>query len=210
MLLSGLAALFFGFFIPQNNAMKYLLLIMAVCSCLQPAAQDIAAFGKAGTNTVLLYHLPEGNQTALENTKAVRRTKTTLGGFGGSSFSYILEGEKSPVRLRADSAIFVTDKGKGLLATDPSITITLYKLEAGNDKRIAVLNKYKPSYVGGGSKNTNTKIPMGTKDLKEGLQQLLPEKKLEPGEYAFITITIAGNNYDGKNTKYIVFAFGID
>jgi hypothetical protein len=75
---------------------------------------------------------------------------------------------------------------------------------------VAVLNKYKPSYVGGGGKNTDTKIPTGTKELKEGLQQLLPENRLAPGEYAFVTMTMQGNNYDGKNTKYIVFAFGID
>jgi hypothetical protein len=190
--------------------MKYFLVIMALVSFVKIQAQEIAAFGKPGNSAIMLYHPATGQQTDLENTTAIKKTKTKLGGFGGSEFIYVMEGEKSPVRMQADSSIFVMEKGKGQFAMDPAIAITLYRLEAGKDKRVAVLNKYTPSYAGGGGKNANTKISISAKEWKEGLQQLLPENRLEPGEYAFVTMMMQGNNYEGKHTKYIVFAFGID
>ena len=172
-------------------------------------AQDVASYGKAPSTEVKLYNISTNQQSNLETSGAIRKQKKKLGGFGGVSFSYEIEGEKSTTRLNADSAIFVIQQGTGAMSMDISMTITLYKLEIKGGKRVAVQADYKSSLTGSG-KTTDTKITTSTKQLKEGLTQILPQKKLEKGEYAFVSSMMEGNNYDGKNTKYIVYAFGID
>jgi hypothetical protein len=159
--------------------MKHLMICFFIVLSIAVKAQDVASYGKAPSSMVKLYHPKTEKQTDLENTGAMRKQKKKLGGFGGVSFSYEMEGEKSPLRLNADSAIFVTEQGTGMLSMDMSMTLQLFKLEIKNGKRVAVQGDYKPSLLGSG-KTTDTKI------------------------------TTEGNNYDGKNTKYIVYAFGID
>ena len=146
------------------------------------------------------------HSTELNN---IRKQKKKLGGFGGVSFSYEIEGEQSTVRLNADSAVFVLQQGTGSLAIDISMTLRLFKLEIKKGKRVAVEGEYKPSVLGTG-KTTDTKITTSSKSLKEGLTQIVPEKKLVKGEYAFVSSIMQGNNYDGKNTRYVVYAFAID
>lgn len=189
--------------------MKNVLLLICVFFSLFVKGQDIASYGKAPSSVVKLYHPKTEQQTDLENTNATRKQKKKLGGFGGVSFSYEIEGEQSTVRLNADSAIFVLQLGTGSLAIDISMTLRLFKLEVKNGKRIAVEGDYKSSVLGTG-KTTDTKITTSTKQLKEGPSQIVPEKKLEKGEYAFVSSMMEGNNYDGRNTKYVVYAFAID
>ena len=191
------------------TAKKNLMVLAFVLFSASIQAQDIASYGKAPSSEVKLYHPSTDTQTDVETTGATRKQKEKLGGFGGVSFSYEIEGEKSPVRLNADSAIFVIQQGTGMLAMDMSMTLRLFKLEVKNGKRVAVEGDYKPSVLGSG-KTTDTKITTSSKQLKEGVTQIVPQKKLEPGEYAFVSSMMEGNNYDGKNTKYIVYAFGID
>jgi hypothetical protein len=189
--------------------MKKLTLLMCMFFSITIKAQDIASYGKAPSTAVKLYHPSTEKQTDLEKTGAVRKQKKKLGGFGGVSFTYEMEGEKSPVRLNADSAIFVIEQGSGMLSMDMSMILQLFRLEVKNGRRVAVQGDYKPSLLGTG-KTTDTKITTSSKQLKEGLTQLMPTKKLEKGEYAFVSGMMQGNNYDGKNTKYIVYAFGVD
>jgi hypothetical protein len=189
--------------------MKNIILLICIFFSVSMKAQDIASYGKAPSSEVKLYHPSTEKQTDLEKKGAVRKQKKKLGGFGGVSFTYEMEGEKSPIRLNADSAIFIIEQGNGMLSMDMSMTLQLFKLKIKNGNRVAVQGDYKPSLLGTG-KTTDTKITTTSKQLKEGLTQLMPTKKLEKGEYAFVSSTMEGNNYDGKNTKYIVYAFGID
>jgi hypothetical protein len=189
--------------------MKKIMVLAFVLFSEKIQAQDIASYGKAPSSEIKLYHPATEKQTDLEATGATRKQKKKLGGFRGVSFTYEIEGEKSTVQLNADSAIFVMHQGTGSLAVDVSMTLRLFKLEIKNGKRIAVEGDYKPSVLGSG-KTTDTKISTSSKPLKEGLTQIIPEKKLEKGEYAFVSSMMQGNNYDGKNTKYVVYAFSID
>ncbi len=189
--------------------MKKLLVLIGLFFSLHIKAQDIASYGKAPSSEVKLYHPSTEKQSDLESTGAIRKQKKKLGGFGGISFTYEMEGEKSPVRLSADSAFFVIQQGTGMLAMDMGMTIMLYRLEIKNGKRVAVQGDYKPSLAGTG-KTTDTKITTSSKQLKEGITQIVPENKLEKGEYAFVSSMMQGNNYDGKNTNYIVYAFAIE
>ena len=189
----------------MKNAMVFIFILFSVAI----KAQDISGYGKVGSSEVKLYHPSTEKQSDLETTGAVRKQKKKLGGFGGVSFSYEMEGEKSTVQVNADSAIFVLQQGTGMVGMDISMTLRLFKLEIKNGKRVAVEGEYKSSVLGSG-KTTDTKIVTRSKQLKEGLTQIVPEKKLEKGEYAFVSSMMEGNNYDGRNTKYIVYAFGIE
>ncbi len=189
--------------------MKKLALLTCMFFSVTIKAQDIGSYGKAPSTVVKLYHAATEKQTDIETIGAIRKQKKKFGGFGGISFTYEMEGEKSPVRLNADSAIFVIEQGSGMLSMDMSMTLQLFRLEIKNGNRVAVQGDYKPSLLGTG-KTTDTKITTSSKQLKAGLTQLMPTKKLEKGEYAFVSGMMEGNNYDGKNTKYIVYAFGID
>jgi hypothetical protein len=188
---------------------KIIFSAIAFFSIAAAGAQDMSSYGKAPSTEVRLYHPDTDKQSDLETTGAVRKQKKKLGGFGGITFSYELKGEKSSVRLKADSAIFVIQQGSGSLGMDISMTLLLYKLEIKDGTRIAVQGDYKSSVLGSG-KTTDTKIITSAKQIKAGLTQLVPEKKLEKGEYAFVSPMMEGNQYDGKNTKYVVYAFGID
>ncbi|MFM9910743.1 MAG: hypothetical protein ACKVOW_15440 [Chitinophagaceae bacterium] len=189
--------------------MKKIMLLYSILFSVATQAQDMSTYGKAPSSEVKLYHPTTEKQTDLETTGAIRKQKKKLGGFGGVSFTYEMNGEKSFIRMNADSAIFVIQQGTGMLAMDMSMTILLYKLEIKDGKRVAVQGDYKPSVLGTG-KTTDTKISTASKQLKDGITQIVPEKKLEKGEYAFVSSIMEGNNYDGKNTKYIVYAFAID
>jgi len=189
--------------------MKKLIIVAFIFFSAALKAQDISGYGNAPASDVKLYHPATEKQSDLEVTNAIRKQKKKLGGFGGVSFSYEIDGEKSTVRLNADSAIFVLQQGTGSLAIDISMTLRLFKLEVKNGKRIAVEGDYKPSVLGTG-KTTDTKIITNSKQLKEGITQIVPQKKLEKGEYAFISSMMEDNNYDGRNTKYSVYAFAID
>jgi hypothetical protein len=189
--------------------MKKAMALICIFFSVAIKAQDIAGYGNPPSTEVKLYHPASEIQSDLEATGATRKQKKKLGGFGGVSFSYEIEGEQSTLRLNADSAIFVLRQGTGTLAIDMSMTLRLFKLEIKNGKRIAVEGDYKSSVLGTG-KTTDTKISTSSKPLKEGLTQIIPEQKLAKGEYAFVSSMMEGNNYDGKNTKYIVYAFGIE
>jgi hypothetical protein len=177
---------------------------------IEICAQDMGSYGKAPSMEVKLYNPALQIQSKLETTGALKLQKKKLGGFGGISFTYELKGESSHIKIKADSAIFVLEQGTGMMAImDISNSLPLYKLEVRGGIRVAVEGDYKSSVIGGG-KTTDTKITTSTKHLKEGLTQILPERILEKGEYAFITGLIEGNKYDGKNTKYIVYAFAVE
>jgi hypothetical protein len=186
--------------------MKNLIVLIGIFFSVTIKAQDIASYGKATSNEVKLYHPKNGQQTDLEKTGAVKKQKKKLGGFAGMSFTYEMEGEKSPMRINADSAIFVIEQGTGMFSMDISMAILLYKLEIKDGKRVAVQGNYKPSLFGVG-KTTDTKITTSSKQLKEGLKQIIPEKKLQKGEYAFLGGMVGA---DGDATKCTVYAFGID
>ncbi len=189
--------------------MKNVMLLICIFFSFSLKAQDIASFGKAPSTVVKLYNPLTGKQSNLETIGATRKQKKKLGGFGGVSFLYQIEREHSPIILNADSAIFVIQQGSGMMSMDMSMTITLYKLEIRNGDRLAIVGDYKPSLLGN-SKTTDTKIITSSKQLKEGLTQIMPQKRLEKGEYAFISSMMEGNNYEGKDTKYLVYAFAIE
>ena len=91
---------------------------------------------------------------------------------------------------------------------DPSNTITLYKVESASGKRKVLLQK-NPGAMPFGSKKQKTgdKYTFSIKKIRDGYWELVIDKTLPKGEYAFTMMGMGMQNMDGSIT---LFAFGID
>jgi hypothetical protein len=214
--------------------MKNMTFLICIFFSVAINAQDISGIGNAPSTEVKIYHPSTDALIKLEKIVAVRKEKLNRGVMGvGASMrnTYEIEGEKSSLRLNADSAIFVIEQGTGMfamdtgtIAFDASQFIMLYKLNVIDGKRVAIEADYKAgagalnplslvsNKASSGGKVTDTRVTTTGRQLKKGLTQIIPKNRLEKGEYAFLG---GGSAEDGdvtstKNMKVFVFTFGID
>ena len=89
---------------------------------------------------------------------------------------------------------------------DPASTIVLYKLETANSKRKLLLQK-NPGMSPFGSKKQKSgdKYTFSVKKVRQGYWELVIDKTLPRGEYAFTLMSMG--NMDGSVT---MFAFAVD
>ena len=169
----------------------------------------------------------------LEKASAKMESKSKMGGFGGSESGYTWDGSASTVRLIGGNNIsFVISSGasghsekndsmmrangmdpstmpQGMGSmSDPSTTITLYKVESAKGKRKILMMKA-PSAMPFGSKKmqSSDKLTFSVKKVKEGYWELVIDKPLSKGEYAFTSMGMGMGSMDGGIT---LFAFGVD
>ena len=171
--------------------------------------------------------------TRLEKGSSKMDTKMKMGGLGGAETGYEMEGEKSTVRLssgtnlsfvfstgasaRSSSSTAMRDsmmRANGMdpsmmeSSTDPSNTITLYKAESTKGKRKILMQK-SPGASPFGSKKmqSSDKFTFSVKKIREGYWELVIDKPLSKGEYAFSMMNMGGGNMDGST---LLYAFAID
>ncbi len=159
--------------------------------------------------------------------------KTKGAGFGGYENGYVLEGERSPVRLRNGQGLsFVYSSGSTASAVskaqtdsmmrangidpsmmagvgtmdDPARAITLYKTEAGKGKRKILLQKAGGAFSAK-KLQSSPKYTFSVKPVRNGYWELIIDKPLPKGEYAFSMMNAGMNNMDGST---LVYSFGID
>jgi hypothetical protein len=91
---------------------------------------------------------------------------------------------------------------------DPASTIVLYKLETGNSNRKVLLQK-NPGMSPFGSKKqkSSDKYTFSVKKVRAGYWELVIDKTLPKGEYAFTMMGKGMSTMDGSTT---MFAFGVD
>ncbi|HEX2629971.1 MAG TPA: hypothetical protein VHM26_13190 [Chitinophagaceae bacterium] len=172
----------------------------------------------------------------LEKGSSKMESKTKLGGMAGAENGYSIDGEESTTRLnegKSLSFIFSTGasnktprsasydsmmrangvdpsmvEGMDGAMSDPSKTITLYKLETGKGKRKALLMKTGGALPFGSRKpKSSDKYSFSVRKIRDGYWELLIDKSLPKGEYAFSVNSFGMNNMDGSVT---LFAFGVD
>lgn len=172
----------------------------------------------------------------LEKGSSKMESKTKMGGFGGYENGYILDGEKSTVRLQKQPGFsFVFSNSSSVKASspqrdsmmiangmdpsmtqgmgdmmgsmnDPASTITLYKAEPAKGKRKILMQKAGGTF--GGKKNQSSdKYTFSVKKIREGYWELVIDKPLPRGEYAFSMMGMGMGNMDGSTT---LFAFAVD
>jgi hypothetical protein len=185
-------------------------------------SNEVYFLKKDSVNTVL----------RLEKGSSKMDTKAKLGGMGGAETAYTLGGERSPVRLHGGhnlSFVFSTGASVGssssakrdsmLLAngmdpssmgnmTDPANTIILYKGEPGKGNRKILMMK-SPGMSPFASKKMKSadKYTFSVKKIREGYWELVIDKPLGKGEYAFSMVSMGMGNMDGST---LLFAFAID
>ena len=171
----------------------------------------------------------------LEKGSSKMESKAKMGGFGGSESAYPIEGEKSTIRLspvnklsfvfsngasaktsnpQADSMMAASGMDPSMMQdmmsgmNDPASTITLYKVEIEKGKRKILLQK-NPGAMPFGSKKqkSSDKYTFSVKKIRNGYWELVIDKTLPRGEYAFILSGMGMSNMDGSIT---IFAFAVD
>jgi hypothetical protein len=183
------------------------------------------------TREVYFYNKEAQSVLRLEKGTSKMDTKTKAGGMGGAENSYSIEGSKSPVRLTNGnnlSFVFSTGSSGGSSAAsdsvmrangmdpsmlsasgmggDPSSMITLYEAQPSGSVRKVILMKM-PGMFGGKKLKSSDKQSFSVRKVREGYWELVIDKPLKKGEYAF---TIAGAGMGSMDGSTNLFAFGID
>lgn len=189
------------------------------------------------TNEVYYLKKDSGTVTRLEKNSSKRESKTKMGGLGGMESGYLIEGEKSPIRLAAGKDLsFVFSTGASATTTtpdpqrdsmlrangvdpammegmgqmnDPANTISLYKTEKDKEGRKIIMQK-SPGMMPFGSKKikSSDKYTFSVRKIREGYWELVIDKNLPKGEYAFTVMNFM--NPDAATGNTLLFAFGID
>jgi uncharacterized protein YxeA len=172
----------------------------------------------------------------LEKSSSKMETKSKAAGFGGFENGYAVDGAKSDVRLNNGanlSFVFSTGasvsssstssaqkdsmmrangmdpsimSGMGGGMSDPANNVTLYKADAGKGIRKIYMMKTGGAFSMGKNKSSD-KFTFSVKKIREGYWELVVDKPLPKGEYAFVTM---GGYSGGGGMDALLFAFGID
>jgi hypothetical protein len=189
------------------------------------------------TNEVYYLNKGNGNALVrLEKGASKMDTKTNV--ISGSEVGYSIDGGKSPVRLSSGTNVsFIISSGSsgssankpssasdsmmkangmdpsmlnGIGNTsDPSQRFTLYKTESGKGERKVLLQKAPGMNPFGKHKiESSDKYTFSVRKIREGYWELVVDKPLPRGEYAF-TMQGAGMG-DAMTGATTLFAFGVD
>ena len=182
---------------------RYLFFIILLIATSTQAQPKEAAVKPELINVI--YLVGDSNQlTNLEKGKVSMENKAKLGGFGGASSSYVMDGSTSSTRIGNTHPQFAI-KMSGMMM-DPSQMIRLYKFKGKGKEREAAISK--SGFMGKNSSMDQEGIAFSVKSSTEGVFIIIPEKNLEPGEYGFINMMMPTGS--GRSMGYTVFAFGID
>jgi hypothetical protein len=173
----------------------------------------------------------------LEKESSKMETKTKMGGMAGAENGYSIDDPHSDVRLNAGHSLsFIFYTGEKNMSTssspssdsmlrangmdpalmqnfnkgsDPSNLISLYKLESQKDMRKLLLMKTGGVMPFSSKKmKSSDKFTFSVKKIKDGYWELVVDKTLPKGEYAF---TMTGQpGMGGMDMALTIFAFGID
>lgn len=185
-------------------------------------------------NEVYLLKKDSNNVMRLEKGSSKMNTKTKLGGMGGVENGYSIEGAKSSIRFpsgngltfifstgespdkksspQADSMMRANGLNPSMISMgsmmDPSNMITLYKAASEKNERKIYLMKMGGAVPFAGVKNKSSdKYTLSIKKIREGYWEMIVDKTLPKGEYAF---TVTGGTMASADGSVIIFAFAID
>jgi len=174
----------------------FVLLLGHYASAQTPPKPDIL-------NEISYYKKSDNSLLKLERGTAQYVTKTKMLGYGGASTNYVLDGDKSPVRLTvADSLTFVvavSDDG-----IDLSTYYLLYKASVKKKKRSGALSSMK--VFGGASSSSKDVVPFIVRKRNGQVYEIVPTTKLNKGEYFFVKAASLSSGVAASDA----FAFGID
>jgi hypothetical protein len=177
-------------------------------------------------NEIYYLNKDSGQLVRLEKNLSDMENKVKAAGFGGMEFGYFIDGEKSTTRLSSGSQlsfVFYTGEAKtsnpksdsvmkangmdpammasyGSSTMDPSQSTTLYQFVVEKGQRKIMIQS--GGGMGGlGKKKNSAKYTFSVKKIREGYYELVIDKTLPKGEYAFKMMSMAGGG-SGASTLY--------
>ena len=210
------------------------LLFITVSGSAQP---DLTKYPEPEFSKEVYYLKKDSINSAvrLEKGSSKMEAKTKMGGLGGYENGYVLEGGKSTTRLGSGNKLsFIFSTGASVKTSnpqndsmmrasgmdpammqgmmggmdDPASTITLYKVESEKGKRKILMQKSGGAMPFSSKKvKSSDKYTFSVKKIREGYWELVIDKTLPGGEYAFTTMNMGMGSMDGSTT---LFAFAID
>jgi hypothetical protein len=185
------------------------------------------------SNEVYFYQKDSSDKLIrLEKNSSKMDSKMKMGGFGGAESGYFIDGETSPVKVYTRSGLsFIFSNGgtekksspymdsmmkangvdpsamqaMGFGGGDPSNSITLYKTTAEKGQRKIFLQK-SGGMFGSKKPKSSDKYSFSLKKIREGYWQLVIDKPLPAGEYAFTLMGVGMGSMDGGVS---IYAFAI-
>ena len=205
-------------------AVNYSLLLAQTTQVKYPTPEfsnEIYFFDKDGSKAV-----------RLEKGYSKQETQSKMGGMGGTNMGYTLEGSKSDVRIPAGNVSFIfytgeapsnteaadsTMRANGIdpsamqdqmgMMNDPSRTTALYNMSVEKGSRNIITMAFSGMKILGKNKKESTKYTISIKNVRKGYYELVIDKPLPRGEYAFVVQDMTGGGTDFKSK---LFAFGVD
>jgi hypothetical protein len=184
------------------------------------------------SNEIYFFNKESSQAMRLEKGYSKQETNTKAGGMGGTSMGYSIEGSKSDVRIPSGNLSFIyytgtpasensaeTDsmmRANGIdpsvmgdpmaMMNDPARTTALYSMSVEKGNRNIITMAYSGMKILGKGKKESTKYTISIKNVKKGYYELVVDKPLPRGEYAFVMQDTSG----GMDNKSKLFAFGVD
>ena len=182
-------------------------LLATTCIHAQPGSATAVATAAHIPNPAFLnqvYYYWSDSLLACPKTEGEMSNKMKAMGFGGSQMSYIMDGGRSALRIKAaDSLRFVVRMTT--MMGYPSSLVQLYKFDPKKDGREAVVSSQSRF---GGNKDHKSQISFDVQRSGTDVFILIPSARLAPGEYGFMNSTMMKQN--GATFTYTFFTFGID
>ncbi|MFL5738580.1 MAG: hypothetical protein ACJ75B_00075 [Flavisolibacter sp.] len=217
--------------------MKYIFLLIAANLFLYAGAQTKTVSYPTPEYINEIYFLNRDSSKLLrleKETSSIQSSHGLGGGTNGATIEgksspvrlkqnehlyFVFFGGGSEMTPEADSAI----KASGMNASstgnsmnmesassmlmDPSQTTSLYSLEVSKDKRELIMQSYSGMKLLGKPKKESIKYTLSVKKIRSGYYELVVDKPLPKGEYAFMIMAMGMASMNGS---YLLFAFGID
>jgi hypothetical protein len=214
----------------KKTILPLLLVLTAGPLLAQKKAQQYPA--PEFSNEIYFFNKDSIQAMRLEKGYSKAEAKTKMGGMGGGENAYQLEGSRSPVRLVSGTSLsFIFFSGDATASSaqsdsimkengmdpaamenpmdmlnDPSRSTSLYSMNTEKGSRRITLHSYSGMKILGKSKKESTKYTLSIRKVKQGYYELIVDKPLPRGEYAFLVMD-SGMGMDGSSK---LFAFGVD
>jgi hypothetical protein len=188
---------------------KSILLLLPVIAMRVSLPAQTTAVTTAGAHdpTFLnqVYFWAPDSLVALEKTNGEMKTKMKALGFGGGGSGYVLQGNRSFIRIKAADNVRFAVKVSGMF--DPSQMIKLYPLDPEKKTREATISS-SGGMFNKSTKNNSSGIEYNVQKSGSDVYILIPATRLAPGEYGFMNMMQATSS--GTQISYTFFTFGID
>ena len=234
MLVGSLASSFLNRLVMKKWFLIFLSAVIVVAKCYSQTTSLANYPEPEYINEIHLLKKDSNKLMRLEKGTSKMNTKTKLGGMGGVENGYSIEGSKSTIRFnsgigltfifstgqspdkknspQADSMLRANGLDPSMMSMgtmmDPSQMITLYKADADKNERKIYLMKMGGAVPFAGAKNKSSdKYTLSIKKIREGYWEMIVDKTLPKGEYAF---TVTGSSMASADGSVSIFAFAVD